>query len=516
MIMPADLQSGAIAVGKLVAHQKQYVLGPMPVRLRPDWIAIRVADDLILSHCPKLSVQRLQSLDGTDFWLLGLAVPVDRSGYTIAESFHSRKSSEIEGWTWFWAGRWMLISSRLCWQDASCSLGVNHRKVDGSLWLSSSTALLSNHLPNAPSVPRIPWNVKHAKGMDWIPAPLTTREGIYKLLPQRAIDPISGSQQPVRFDQTHEETADVLASFASANQTAIANWARLGFTRLRIALTAGVDTRTVLAATCATGVDALAFTNIYSFMQQRDRALPPRLAALAGIPHLFPNHPPVDAQEAIARRAVIAEHMDGAEVHASFEHWAQHEPDAESGAGVSSAHGTCFGLGRCFFWPKFAQTGLSETPPTADQLLSAFTFQSSWRPEPIAAWREAIDRWLGTLAEPVPLAPDWRDRFHLDQRLASWNASVQRAGDFLESTAFSPASCLRMFDLLLRPDPSRRKLGALQVDAIRLMAPQLLRLPINPVPVSERLKTTAKRLVGPKIARRLRPLKTFLERTLAG
>src|SRR6185436_12906187 len=164
------------------------------------------------------------------------------------EIFRSRHSSEIEGWTWFWAGRWLLISSRLCCQDASGSLAVNYREVDSSLWLSSSAALLSNYLPNAPPAPQIAWRVEHVKGMDWIPAPFTTREGIYKLLPQRAIDPVSGTQHLVRPDPTSAQPSDVVASFASALQTVMANWARSGFTRMQIGLTAGLDTRTVLAA----------------------------------------------------------------------------------------------------------------------------------------------------------------------------------------------------------------------------------------------------------------------------
>ena len=66
----------------LTAHQKQFVLGPAPVSIRPDWIAVRVAEDLVLSHCPKLPVTPLRSADGVRYWLLGLAVPADeRAAY---------------------------------------------------------------------------------------------------------------------------------------------------------------------------------------------------------------------------------------------------------------------------------------------------------------------------------------------------------------------------------------------------------------------------------------------------
>ena len=35
----------------LVAHQKQFVLGPQAVRVRPEWEALQLAGRLILSLC---------------------------------------------------------------------------------------------------------------------------------------------------------------------------------------------------------------------------------------------------------------------------------------------------------------------------------------------------------------------------------------------------------------------------------------------------------------------------------
>jgi hypothetical protein len=96
-------------MSKLIAHQKQYVLGPAPFRLRPDWVSTRIAERLVLSCCPKLAVEKLQSADGVDYWLLGVAVPADVAGATVPEGFRAIPSSAIEEWTGFWAGRWLLI-----------------------------------------------------------------------------------------------------------------------------------------------------------------------------------------------------------------------------------------------------------------------------------------------------------------------------------------------------------------------------------------------------------------------
>ena len=76
------------------SHQKQFVLGPEPVRVRPDWISFQLADRVVLSCCPKLRATRLRSLDGKEYFLLGVAVLADVPA-TIPELFQTKSSSEI-------------------------------------------------------------------------------------------------------------------------------------------------------------------------------------------------------------------------------------------------------------------------------------------------------------------------------------------------------------------------------------------------------------------------------------
>ncbi len=494
-------------MARLLAHQKQYVLGPAPVRVRPDWIAVEVAADLVLSHCPKLRVTRLRSRDGRDYYLLGLAVPADQPVASLAEAFRSKDLSEIENWTGFWAGKWLLVSRERCWQDASGCLGVHHRTADGALWISSSPALLSDHLPGARPAAHLPWRIAHTKGMDWIPSPFTTREGVGKLLPLRTIDPRTGSQRPVHFVRPNMDTSDDPAALASSITTVLGNWARCDFSDWWLALTAGVDTRTNLAAACAAGLKVRTFTIGYSHIDRRDLVVPPRVAARAGVPYEARSCPQVDPDEARARVAAISEHMDGANFHPSFDYLAYCDDTVMDDPGRTFAHGVGYGIGRCVFWGRFAKAGLGATPPTsADQVLDAFTFRSSWRPEPLTLWRQAIQAWIDSLAEPAPLALDWRDRFFLDQRLGSWSCNVERGDDLFGGTPFNPAHCLWVFHLLLQSDPANRRAGAAQRAAIGLTAPRLLEIPINPRPLPERLKRTAKRLLGSRAVQRLKSL----------
>src|SRR5262249_46510133 len=139
--------TGHIALQALIAHQKQFVLGHLPVRVRPEWESRQLTDRLFLSFCPKLRITRLQSSDGKVYYLLGLAVRADIPGCSIEEAFASRHSSEIEEWTGFWAGKWALISAERCWQDAAGLLGICYREAVGNVWISSSSAILGGYLP---------------------------------------------------------------------------------------------------------------------------------------------------------------------------------------------------------------------------------------------------------------------------------------------------------------------------------------------------------------------------------
>ena len=491
----------------LVAHQKQFVLGPLPVVVRPDWRTIRIAERLVLSHCPKLRIEQLQSKDGELFWLVGIAVRADDAMSAISDGFPLRDSAEIESWSGFWAGRWCLISAERCWQDQTGCFGIFHRRVGTGFWISNSAALLGDQLPGAPSAARLPWHIVANKGIDWIPLPFSTREGIYKLLPLRTIGPQTGGITPLRFAAPPLKSGEEMQAIVSALKTIMTNWAQAGFRERFIGLTAGLDTRNVLAAAIAAKTDFETFTTCYPFTKKPDLRLPPRIAARVGVPYTLRRLPAIDAGETEARMAAITEHMDGTGWHRATMYIAGHAYDLLTDQGQTVAHGNVMaGEGRGFYSAKFSNLGREVPPTDPDHILDSFTFRSSWRPKPRALWRRAVQAWIDSLPEHLPLALDWRDRFYLEQRAGGWNATTQAFWDMLDGTAFYPGNCLWMTHLFLRFSPEKRKQGFPQREAIRLLVPELLEFPINPEPISNRLRQTVRDLLGPKVAHTLKSL----------
>jgi hypothetical protein len=288
------------------------------------------------------------------------------------------------------------------------------------------------------------------------------------------------------------------------------NWARCDFSRRLVGLTAGLDTRTLLAAARSARIDVDAVTDAFPFMKACDIALPPRLARAIGVRYRLRKFAPVEAGEIESREAVISEHLDGAVGHPSFWHRARYDHAGVDEPRSAMASGICFEVGRCFYWSKFANFGDRRAPSDADEILSAFTHRSSWRPEPLELWRQALQSWIETLPQPVPIAMDWRDRFYLDQRLGSWSCRVQRGNDFVERAVFNPANSLWIFHLLLQFPPSERAAGVTQKDAIRILEPRLMNFPINPVPLRQRIARNARRFAGSSIGRTLRSVRDFV------
>ena len=469
----------------LVAHQKQFVLGPLAVGVRPEWDSVQLSNQLVLSFCPKLRVAKLHSRDGRQFYLLGLAVPADEPASSIEQTFSSKHSAEIEEWTGFWAGKWVLVSAERCWQDAAGLLGIYHRHTPNGVWLSSSPAILGGYLPNVRPAARLSWRIAHEKGMDWIPAPLTTRENVFKVLALRTIDPRSGQIRPVRFSAARNDGTKDIRVLASALKTVMGNWGRTEFRDHRVGLTAGFDTRTVLAAAKAADAKIETFTDVHELLAPADRELPPRLAARVGIAHRFHDNHVLNVGDIRARQAAIIAHMDRAVFHPTAAMCAVGSADYMHDAGVTVAAGHGFEIGRCAHWARFFRSGLTERAPKPGDLLRAF-FRA--RPEPLSIWMDALAVWRRSLSDQIALDLDWRDRFYLEQRFGAWASTVQRTLDVLDGSFFYPANCLWIAYLLLQYSPRERRMGFAQRAAIQLLAPPLADLPFNPEPVATRVR----------------------------
>jgi len=470
----------------LRAHKKQFLIGPQFVPVHPDWREFAIGARLVLSADPALNVQRLQSADGVRYWLIGYAVLSDRKeGLSVA--FAEVESNAVVDWTATWTGRWVLITPEHCLPDASGSLGIFYRAAQGSVWLSSSVAILACCIPGESVPSAIPWGAAHERGMDWIPAPLTTRNGILRLQPFRRIAMTTGDVSVVSMPSLSVRTGNPIADMTSRLITIVQNACLLPFQERFVFLTAGLDTRTMLSAFIAAGVPCPAMTSISPGMAEADERLPPRIAASAGIVHRFIRRVPIDEHVLEDRFRIVKAHTDGMDVGTAAGHCV-HAKASDANDETIRFGGLCFELGRCYFWKRLG-------PADTDLLLERF-FR-----EPVnECWHDAISMWVTSLTDPIPLEMDWRDRLYLEQRLGGWASANHQCNDIMAGVLLNLANCALLFRSMLQLPEAGRKSGAAQREIIRLFAPNIAKYPINadpwPTTLAKRSKGLARMLAG--------------------
>jgi hypothetical protein len=197
------------------------------------------------------------------------------------------------------------------------------------------------------------------------------------------------------------------------------------FARVHVTLTAGLDTRTLLAAGVAARVRLETVTLEHPRSSLADRVLPPRLAAIAGVEHRFVP----TGTWSTEREATWDAHTFRLEL----------EDVVKAPARLARR-----------FW-DFASVRLE-----AEQL-------SDW-----VTWRARHGS-----------AFDWMDAFHVDQRLRGWAAACEQGLDLLAATSINPANCGFILGLISRGDAAARA-GGHELAAIRLPGTGLDALPVNP------------------------------------
>jgi hypothetical protein len=440
-------------------HRRQFALGPRPLLERH----VELGPGLILSYDPELPVE----VDGSGA-RIGVAVP------TVPEP-----QSEDD-----WAGRWALVRDGVLIPDATASLAIFY---DGT-FASSSAALLGEGRARRPPLP-------HGIGMDWYPSPGSSIEGIRRLLPSQALE--GGAPIPRPLPQPlPAEPETLLERMRARLTTALANLAAKG--TIALPLTGGHDSRTLLAAAVAAGVEIEAYTLEHPTISSADRDLPPLLARAAGVPHRYIRMGPAAD---IGKLALWDAHTAGMAVDADRELFATGQLDEI--AGFDFDLGDFYEVGRGYY-----DHVLPANPP--DVAAALLQELPSPRAEDVREWVE----W--TRRHPAEL--DWRDRFYLEQRLGGWLAAIDQGLDLAGVSKIHLASCTNFIADGLSLPYAMRRAGIPHDELIRRMAPKLAEFPVNPPgPPLERIRHRVSRELmelrtGPGyVKRRARRLRTRLK-----
>lgn len=458
------------------AHKKQFVVGGQPKQVVEDWKTVQLGETLFLSHCPELSVAKAKDLNGEAWHLLGLAVQTDKEKEEpLAEisRFHTVQIRDIYK---SWAGRWVLIGTAEIHMDCTGLLGCFYTTIGEARWVSSSLAILQEIGDLTPR----PETLKHKTGMEWYPLPQSRFQGVYKLLPSQVLNPETfhltarALPKPVAglsYDEVIDKTTEkIKLSLLNVSQ-------RLN-KRIYTQLTAGYDSRLVLAGLHALGIKAESYTTESSYIPHADATLPFRLSKVAGYRHRYFKRGKFSKE----KEALYDYHTARNSADIDRTKYAEGQWDP-FGKGDLILRGGIFEAGRCpYIWKR---TGADFTVAS---ILKGMRIQD---PESFSA--KAYSEWMDWVVQTPTEGLDWRDRFYLEQRVGGWLSAIEQSLDLTGTERFNVANCHDVISLLLTVPVEKRKGRIYYIDLIRKMCPVLLRYPFNaPDPHYKRLQ---KRLI---------------------
>lgn len=184
-----------------------------------------------------------------------------------------------------WCGRYVLIVNNWLFLDFCGTLGVFY--ADGPQ-ISSSYRLLCESCGLNVVYP----DTLGEGLMNFVPGPLTPTKGVMRLLPGEIINIATGERQtrPLNPDgvwnaENDHERIKVLDKYFS---TSLRNMAKhFSGSTLWLALTGGIDSRTLMALLESAGVEYKAFTCWHNHISEGDKILPRKLANAVNVPYKF-------------------------------------------------------------------------------------------------------------------------------------------------------------------------------------------------------------------------------------
>lgn len=359
------------------------------------------------------------------------------------------------------AGHFTVLSHDRISADPGCLKPVFYH--EGRRLASSSPRLLAELSGATLS----PIEVLHGSRPDWVPGPCTRAAGVKRLLTSQQLSLVDF--QPIAtFLVSKASSPCPIGEIAAALRSIFRGFKDRG-EEVWIGLTAGYDSRTLLAAAVAEGVKVVTFTFAGALIPDETK-IAARIAALAGVPYrvLGPAPTVQDDLDYFVWESIgqCAGH-DG-EIYASGLY---REIPAEALVVV----GYGFEFGRQFYCRVLPDNDWFASP---DRSQLYMRLARPWMRGRQPGIKRAFEDWLGWVAA-TPFDFDPRDRLYLEQRIGVWCSGNEQALSASQRRRINPMNADYMYARMNLIPGQMKPTGEWEKEIIKELAPQLLEVPYN-------------------------------------
>ena len=370
--------------------------------------------------CPGLDIREL---DADRFLHFDPALHVSDSanGTVVGDAFEAGR-----------AGRFARITKAGVSFDASGLRGLFFSHRGAALIVGSSPNLVAEFTGTPTPNRRL-----GDYSLNWHPTPTSGLLGVRSVLPGDRLDwngglSSSGLVGSLGGERPMADRVDVVSSALQENIIAAA---QLG-DEVWLPLTAGLDSRTLLAATLAADVDPVTFTLAFDPSSSLEAAVAKSIARTQGLRHETIEARPGTVGPTTTPGVNHALNADSAQVRAGFYE--------DFGADRVLLRGGCFEIGRRFFADLAGEITWQEL--CADPRI--LTRRSKLGPLAGRDFARGLQEWV-RLRSNADLGPaHWIDLFYLDQRLGAWLAGIEMTLDAVGMVSIHPANDQRILAAL--------------------------------------------------------------------
>ncbi len=482
----------------------QFVLGPRPVERLASWKQYEFGPALHLSAHPALNVTQARG-DGLSITLLGFILDPDAPDLGNAEivsgmALAARPGISPVDLTERYGGRWLLIIDEpddvRIFADPAGLLQMFHTgaAATGAMWAASEPGILAEilGLEISPEARKFMASDDYNSrdGEHYWPWDTSPYNEIRRLSPNHELSIQTSAAR--RFwpekgftPSTPEEAAKVVGGTLRGLITAM--HARCP---LAVTLTAGLDSRLMLAAARPFAHDVLFVTSKKRGMQESDPDLviARKLVATLGLQHRV-----IDSDCRLRPEYRELYFSSNLLCHEKWVYGAQAIHDALN-LEKAAVGGHVVEVARCYY--IMIKSGLEGEEAFTPELLARAI---GMRQQAFAV--RAMERWMDGLGEVYNY--DARDLLFWENELGSWLASGQQEFLLAWKEIFAPFNCRRVLEAALSVDPGLRTGPDYPFfrTVIARLWPECLELPINPKPPVSLVKRV--RRLGGRILKKL-------------
>lgn len=420
-----------------------------------------------------LKVREGKTHNGERYILLGEAFCTDQYPKEVIEDLESSNYQDGISASRYWTGRWVLIIGSELITDASGLMSAFYHEKDDSCMVSSSLALLSYQLGLSCD------KKVSTTGLTWCMLPSTIQDSIKLMFctQKMCLGPTLLREFCNRYNVEKELSFDErVHTITQCLSIGIKNIEKFSGRQIWIALTAGKDSRLVLAAALAAKVDFVTYTMEHNNISSADRKLPAQIAKDYGKEHRFIRKNNFDSEK-------------------------YNEYVSFTGNNSLGADAEFYANGQFLSIPNNAiviRSGLFEAGQTyarriaggnRDSFVEGF---SSYYKQSLkdSTQQEAFKKWLDYQAANPMFGIDIRDRFYLEQRVNGWVAAIEQSLDINQFVSIQIANCSAILNCLLGATDKEREGLKLSLTLIEQLDKRLLDYPINKRTLFDRINYT--------------------------